>query len=177
MRRRLLFWELSGFLFTSAAGCLLHFVYEWSGRSVIASVFSSVNESTWEHMKLLFFPLLLFSVIQFCFVGKYYPNFFAARAVSTLAGLSLIPLLFYTYSGILGYNVNWVNISIFILAVLSAFILDASLLRKNKFPALWQQVLGMLVLWVLAFCFVWYTFHPPALGLWQDPVAAQFDGI
>ena len=94
MRKRLFFWELGGFLFTALAGTLLHFVYEWSGNSVWTAAFSAVNESTWEHMKLLFFPMFLYSVVQVCTLGKTYPNFPAVRAVSTLAGLALIPVLY-----------------------------------------------------------------------------------
>ena len=95
MRKHLFFWELAGFVFTGAAGTLLHFVYEWSGGSVLAAAFSAVNESTWEHMKLLFFPLFLFSMVQFCLMGRNYPNLPAVRAVSTLTGLALIPVLPY----------------------------------------------------------------------------------
>ena len=52
-------WWIGGFLFTSAAGTALHFAYEWSGENVVVGAVAAVNESTWEHMKLLFIPLLL----------------------------------------------------------------------------------------------------------------------
>ena len=86
MRRKLFFWELGGFLFTGALGTLLHFVYEWSGGSALAAWFSAVNESTWEHMKLLFVPLFLFSVVQVCVLGRDCPHLLWSRALSTLAG-------------------------------------------------------------------------------------------
>ena len=174
MRRQLLWWELAGFLFTAAAGSLLHFVYEWSGGSALAAAFSAVNESTWEHMKLLFFPMLLFSVVQVIALGRQYPNFLAVRAVSTLAGLLLIPVLFYTYTGILGEDVPWVDVTIFMLSALAAFALDWRLLRRGRWDRGWQQVLGLLVLWGLAFLFVYLTFHPPGFGLWQDPVTGGY---
>lgn len=174
MRRRLFVWELGGFLATGILGTLLHFTYEWSGRNIIAAAFSGVNESTWEHMKLLFFPLFLVSVVQVCFLGRNYPNFLAARAVSTLAGLALIPTLFYTYSGILGSHVTGVDIAIFFAADLAVFLLDGWLLRRGKLSAPWQQLLGLLVLWGLAFCFVWCTFHPGPLALWRDPTTGRF---
>lgn len=60
----------------------------------MAAAFSAVNESTWEHMKLLFFPVFFFSVIQVCFLGRNYPNVLSARATGTLAGLVLIPCSF-----------------------------------------------------------------------------------
>nr|WP_325299506.1 DUF6512 family protein [uncultured Dysosmobacter sp.] len=174
MRKRLLFWELGGFLFTGLAGTLLHFVYEWSGGSVLTAAFSAVNESTWEHMKLLFFPMFLFSVVQVCALGKTYPDLPAVRAVSTLAGLLLIPVLFYTYTGVLGFHVMWADIAVFFLADLGAFALDFRLLRRGRFSQPWQQVLGLAALWALAFCFVWCTFRPVPLALWRDPVTGRF---
>jgi len=174
MRKRLFLWELAGFLFVGGLGTLLHFVYEWSGGSAFAAAFSAVNESTWEHMKLLFFPMLAFSVVQMCIMGRNYPSFLAVRAVSTLAGLALIPVLFYTYSGVLGRTVNWVNIGIFFAADLGAFCLDDTLLRRGRLTAPWQQLLGLIVLWALAFCFVWCTFRPVELALWRDPLTGRF---
>lgn len=174
MRRQLFFWSLAGFLFTAAAGSLLHFVYQWSGGSTLAAAFSAVNESTWEHMKLLFFPMFVFSVVQVIALGRQYPNFLAVRAVSTLVGLALIPIPFYTYTGVLGRDVAWVDVTIFFLAALAAFALDARLLRRGRWNSGYQQVLGLLVLWGLAFLFVYFTFHPPMLGLWQDPVTGGY---
>lgn len=170
MKRRLFFWELGGFLFTGALGTLLYFVYEWSGGGALVGAFSAVNESTWEHMKLLFVPVFVFSVVQACLLGRNYPNLLAVRAISTVIGLALIPILFYTYTGILGRNVNWVDIAIFFLADLGVFLPDFALLRRGRLSAGWQQILGLAVLWGLAFCFVWCTFHPIRLPLWRDPV-------
>ena len=174
MGKRLFYWELAGFLFTSALGSLLHFTYDWSGGWSVAAAFSAVNESTWEHMKLLFFPMFLFSVIQVGCLGRTYPNFLAARSISTLLGTALIPALFYTYTGVLGFHVMWADLAIFFIAALGAFALDFRLLRRGRLTSLWQQILGLLVLWGLAFVFVWCTFHPPELGLWQDPVTLEY---
>lgn len=174
MRKRLFFWEAGGFLFAGVMGTLLHFAYEWSGGSILTAAFSAVNESTWEHMKLLFFPMFLFSVVQVCVLGKNYPNLLAVRAVSTLAGLVLIPALFYTYTGVLGFHVMWADAAVFFLADLGAFVLDFRLLRRGRFSQPWQQVLGLAALWALAFCFVWCTFRPVRLALWRDPVTGNF---
>ena len=113
MGKRLFYWELAGALFTAALGTLLHFVYDWSGGWGAAAAFSAVNESTWEHMKLLFFPMFLFSVVQVCCLGRNYPNFLAARGVSTVTGVALIPVLFYTYTGVLGRHLLWADIAVF----------------------------------------------------------------
>ena len=61
MGRRWRFWPLTGFLTTAVLGTLAHFAYRWSDGALLAGVFCAVNESVWEHMKLLFFPVFLFS--------------------------------------------------------------------------------------------------------------------
>ena len=174
MQRRLFFWEAGGFLFVGALGVLLHFVYEWSGDSPWAAAFSAVNESTWEHIKLLYLPLFLFSVVQVCLLGRNYPHLPAVRALSALTGLALIPVLFYTYTGVLGFYVNWAYIAVFYLADAGLFALDGWLLRRGRRGALWRQVAGLAVLWGLMFAFVFCTFRPPHIALWQDPVTGLY---
>ena len=152
MKRQIGLWQLVGFAVTSLIGTLLHFLYELTDGSMLAAPFSGVNESTWEHMKLLFFPMLLFSAVQFAAAGQNYPNFLAVRAVSILAGTLLIPVLFYTYTGVLGHDVTWVNVSIFYVVALAVFLLDSCLLRQGVLFGPWKQLLGLAVLWLAAFC-------------------------
>lgn len=174
MGKRLFRWGVAGALWTAAAGTLLHFVYEWSGESVWAAVFSGVNESVWEHMKLLVMPLFLFTAVQVAVLGDRYPGLPGARAVSLIAGMTLIPVLYYTYTGVLGFRISWVDISIFYVAVLAWLLLDWKLLRSGRLESPWVQVLGIIVLWLVVFAFVWCTFHPPGLALWQEPVTGIF---
>ncbi len=174
MRKRLFWWELAGFTVTAALGALLHFTYAWSGGWDVAAAFSAVNESVWEHMKLLFFPVFLFSVVQVCVMGRNYPNFLAVRALSLLTGLALIPVLFYTYTGVWGSHALWADVAVFLLADLGAFWLDFRLLGRNRLSSGWQQVAGLLLLWGLAFLFVFFTFRPPRVDLWRDMAAGLY---
>lgn len=174
MRRRLFWWELGGFLFAAAAGTLLHFTNDWCGGSTFAAAVSAVNESTWEHMKLLFFPVFFLSVGQVCFLGRNYPNFLAVRAAALTAGLAAIPVLYYTYTGVLGRHIQWVDVLIFFFAAAWVFHLDFRLLSAGRLGGGWQQVLGLLALWGLAFLFVYFTFYPPQLALWRDPATGLY---
>lgn len=174
MRRRLFFWELGGFLFTGILGMLLCFTYERSGGSTVAAAFSAVNSSAWEHMKLLFLPLFLFSMVQVCLLGRNYPNLPAVRSVAAVTGAALIPVLFYTYTGVIGRSFPWADAAVFFLADLAAFTLDFRLLRRGRFSRGWQQLLGLAALWALVFCFVWCSFRPVRLPLWQDPATGVY---
>ena len=61
-------WGIIGFVFVGVLGVILHFLYEFSGNNLIVAPFSAVNESTWEHLKLAFFPMFTWAIIQFFFV-------------------------------------------------------------------------------------------------------------
>ena len=75
MKQSISYWQVAGFLFTSILGTFLHFLFDLSGQSVIAAIFSAVNESIWEHMKLIYYPMLLFALIEFQFWGKDHKQF------------------------------------------------------------------------------------------------------
>ena len=96
-------YTVGGVLFTAVLGTLSHFFYEWSGENSLLALLVPVSESTWEHMKMLFFPMLLFCVFESVLLRKRYPDLFFAGAAGILTGLLLIPTIFYTYSGILGF--------------------------------------------------------------------------
>lgn len=169
MGRRLFYWELGGFAVTAALGTLLHFVYGWSGGSPWAAVVSPVNESTWEHMKMLYTALFAVSLVQTGFLGGAYPNLLAVRAVSALTATALIPVLYYTYLGIYGHHTIPAGVAVFLLAAALGFGLDWMLLRQGRLSAPWMQVVGLLILWGVLFLFVWWTFRPPQLPLFRDP--------
>ena len=80
MKLKLLRWQLAGFAVTVLGGVLLHFLYNWMQQSILIAPFSSVNESTWEHMKLLFFPMFIFALFQSQFF-KEFKNFWCVKLV------------------------------------------------------------------------------------------------
>ena len=164
-------WEIAGLLWTLAAGNGLHFVYDWTGESVAAALFASVNESTWEHMKLLAVPWILFSLVEY--VALRSDGIAGPRAAGLLAGLASVPLLFYTYQGIVGRDVMIVDILIFQAAVLLGAWVSWRILAKGScIGPVWSAV-GLLLLlgvWALA---VWWTYDPPQLPLFTDPITGQ----
>ena len=101
MKRSIKLWQFFGFAVTSFLGTVLHFLYDWTGKAVWVAPFSGVNESTWEHMKLLFWPLFLFALVQWLFFRDQ-ENYWCVKLAEILLGLVLIPVLFYTYNGVFG---------------------------------------------------------------------------
>ena len=85
MKRSLLLWCFGGYTFSVVLGTLLHFVYDWTKCAIFTPI-SAVNESTWEHMKILFFPCLFFAVFQYFFF-KEYDGFWWIKLIGALVGV------------------------------------------------------------------------------------------
>ena len=156
-----------GILFVIVAGTLAHFVYDWSGQNFIVGFFFPINESTWEHMKLCFFPMLLYSLYLIYMMKDTQPGICSASAAGILSGTFAIPVLFYTYTGILGQNFLPLDIGVFIVSVLIAF------RTVYKLTVLCKVRCYMGLLWIaitiLGLCFVLFTYLPPDIGLFREP--------
>ena len=93
-----------GIIFVMLTGTLSHFLYDWSGQNPVVGLFTPVNESIWEHMKLLFFPMLLYSLIMILKYRRQYPHIASALFFGLIAGTILIPAFYYAYTSVLGTN-------------------------------------------------------------------------
>lgn len=173
MKKSLCLWQLAGFVFTVILGTLLHFVYNWSNQSLIFAPFSAVNESIWEHMKLLFFPMFIFALVESRFLSNQYENFWCSKLAGIALGLILIPVLYYTYTGIFGVSLDWVNIAIFFLAAAAAYWLETRLLKQENTLCI-SPLIAFSVLCLIALAFVVFTFVQPHIPLFQDPVTKLY---
>ena len=174
MKQHSRLWQWAGFAVVTLLGTILHFLFDWTGGSLMVAPFSGVNESTWEHMKLLYWPLFLFGLVQWFFFRDR-GNFWLIKLAQTLLGLLLIPVLFYTCNGIFGHSPDWVNISIFYLAAAGAFLLERRFFRRDR-PSICYPELPLGAMLLIAIAFVAFTFFPPRIPLFQDPVTG-FYGI
>ncbi len=172
MKRSMGLWQLMGFAVTSLGGTLLHFLYDWLGEAIWIAPFSGVNESTWEHMKLLFWPMLLFAAVQ-SFFFRERKNFWCVKLRGILLGLAFIPVLFYTYNGVIGKSPDWLNIAIFFVSAAAAFLYETRLFNADKTPCK-SSKLALGALCVIALLFVTFTFAPPLIGIFKDPITGTY---
>ncbi len=161
-------WQLIGFAAVSVLGTLLHFLYDLT-ESTLAALFSGVNESTWEHMKLLFFPMFLFAIFEYFFVGKEYKSFWCIKLKGILLGLVLIPIIFYTLKGVFGSTPDWINITIFFVSAAVAYVCETRQLKKENIECK-NSKSAFVLLCVIAAAFWIFTFIPPEIALFQDPI-------
>lgn len=173
MKKLVKYWQVAGFIFTGIGGVLLHFLYDWTDSSVFVAPFSAVNESIWEHMKLLFFPMFVFALTEYVFVGKDIKVFWCIKLAGILSGLILIPTIYYTYTGIGGINADWFNIIIFFISAVFSCWLE-NLIFKNEPNFCKVPFVAFMVLCFIGIAFVVMTFVQPEIPLFQDPVKGNY---
>lgn len=172
MKRSIWIWQLMGFAVSALGGTILHFLYEWLGEAVWIAPFSGVNESTWEHMKLLFWPMLIFAAVQ-SFFFRDRGDFWCVKLRGILFGIFLIPVLFYTYNGVVGSSPDWINIAIFFTSAAIAYIYETRKLSSDDSTceSPWHATVALTA---LALAFVIFTFITPKIGIFRDPLTGTY---
>lgn len=171
MNKKLMLCTIIGIIFVSISGTLLHFVYQLSGENYFAGLFSPVSESTWEHMKLIFFPMLFYSIIISRPLKSKYPCISTALSAGLIAGTILIPVIFYTYSGILGFNMLCLDIATFYISVIAAFIIVYKI--SVKCSAAKYTVLLEFIIFIMISAFIIFSYNPPQAGIFKSPVLPE----
>ena len=163
--------ELFSIVFTLILGTLLHFTFEWSNQNLFVGSFSAVNESVWEHLKLIYFPMLITAVIgSFFFEGKQ-SNYLCIKTKAILLAMAFVVVFFYTYTSIIGTNFAILDIGSFVVAIILS---SYYTYQKVQMSVSCNYLLAILILFILFLCFVLFTFFPPHIELFQDPITLTF---
>lgn len=163
--------ELFSIVFTLILGMLLHFTFEWSNQNLFVGSFSAVNESVWEHLKLIYFPMLITVVIgSFFFEGKQ-SNYLCIKTKAILLAMAFVVVFFYTYTSIIGTNFAILDIGSFVVAIILS---SYYTYQKVQMSVSCNYLLAILILFILFLCFVLFTFFPPHIELFQDPITLTF---
>ena len=172
MKRSIILWQIIGFAVTSIGGTILHFLFDWLGKSYLIAPFSGINESTWEHMKLLFWPMFIFSIVQ-SFSFRDYDNYWCIKLRGILLGLTLIPVVFYTFNGVIVKSPDWINISIFFISALIAYIYETKMFYLDKLSCKSYKK-AFSIFCFIALLFVLFTFRTPQIGIFKDPITGTY---
>lgn len=167
-------WHIAGMIFTIIFGTLDHFFYHWSGENPLVASFAAVNESTWEHLKLLAAPMIFFSIIEYFIYGKNLKGFIASRVVSILSGVAAIVIIFYGYTAITGQNYLWMDIGTFMVSVVIAWLMSYQFMKRRFFSTFRAEIIARVVIAIFIVCLIVFTKEPPHIFLFQDPVTGNY---
>jgi hypothetical protein len=171
--KSVLLFELVGIVFIIFLGSALHFTFEWSGNQPAVGIFSAVNESVWEHLKLAFWPALFYLLLEYRPLNKSCNNFLAGKMVGAVLMIAIIPIIFYSYTAVTGTSIFIIDISSFVISILIGQLVSFRLLTYRKLPQVLDTI-ALLMLVLLAVCFVLFTFYAPQMPIFRDPITGRY---
>lgn len=142
------------FILLCGLSSLVHFLFDWTHCTFFA-LFSPINESVWEHSKVVITPFVLVSAVAFCFIRKDAKNYFAVVAKSIVLMQLLMIASYYFYFGILGKEIVVIDILIaFLCEGLGLFFMFQYFNKQKTVSKLWYIFAGLVIALLLTFTFV-----------------------
>ena len=164
-------WEIYGAILSIISGSLLHFVFEWSGGLKVVALFGAVNESTWEHLKLAFWPTFVFSCIEYFVISKNVKNFCFATFIKLSSMPIIIVVMFYAWLALFPDNFIY-DISTFIIAVVAGYMLSYKIMNISRNFS--NNILYSALIVILLAIFSLFTYYPPKSFLTKDPIGGGY---
>jgi hypothetical protein len=168
-------WIIAGIPVLFGIGAIMHFSYGLLGEKVMVGLFAPVNESIWEHSKMVLWPVILWWSLYYFFQhskqqidkNKWFTGALAALLISLVA----MPMLYYFYTGAFGTELLLVDILILLLSLLLGQLVGLHIYSRGKgIPAGFTAAIFA----VLVLVFMLFTFFPPQIPLLRDGVTGSY---
>ncbi|MGN1457267.1 MAG: DUF6512 family protein [Acutalibacteraceae bacterium] len=169
LKERTFWWSVTGFFVVCILGTVNHYLYEWCENNSIIGAFVPVNESVWEHLKLLFFPFMLFVIVEFIVYGRHIKGFLFSDFIGVMYGLIFIPVAFYAYSSIIGKSVVFVDVLIFIVSVAISFYIRYKRIKNENDNKYYLNIPAVILFLGVAALMIGLTYFPPSTAIFQSP--------
>lgn len=156
----------------SVVGTISHFLYDISKHNKFIGLFSAVNESTWEHIKIALTPTLLWSLVDGFIYGEE-PNYFLAKFVSLLTVILLMPLLFYGYQIFTKKDVVKFDILIFYIVIISSQLAFYFIINASSIDFIFSY-LSCVGIFILFGGYLIHTTLPAKSFIFKDPISKKY---
>lgn len=155
-------------------GSLLHFVFDWTHHNRVAAMFSAVNESSWEHIKIAVWPTALLQIVLFATGGYKYPSFIPAATIALYSlPISMVGIV-YLYKLVTRRNVLWIDIASFFVIIAIAQALFVLVLQELAASAATVALAGVFLVG-LVLAFLRFTLRPPLEpDVFIDPINKKY---
>lgn len=168
----LLLFSIIGIPVIYFGGVAFHFLYKYGGKKRWMIVISPVNESIWEHLKLAFYPTLLFSIIGYFVLRSVPTNFFTAEIIGIYSMIITILIIEWIYPKITKKNILIIDLIVFFVAIaLGQFV--SYLVMTTRSDINFSNQLLIIIVIAQTFFFTILSIRPPRLNLFRD----SMDGL
>lgn len=165
--------ELIGVPAIFFGGVFFHFLYKYGGKKNWMAIISPVNESIWEHLKLAFYPTLLFTLFEFLIIKPTPTNFLTAELIGIYIMIFFILITEWIYPKIVKRNILLIDLFIFFVAILISQ-LSSYFIFNNLEAIKIADVAIFVIIFIQTLIFTLFSFKPPKLELFRDSVDGRY---
>ena len=160
-------YTLIGILVLFVVGSLFHFLYSLTGECFIVALFVPINESIFEHTKMVVLPIFIWWFIFYLFRKKdlFVNAWFTSALIAMISAIIVIPMLFYFYSQAFGIESLVIDILILLVSLAIGQILGLHYYRHGKGIEYHFAIVLMIVIIIL---FAFFTINPPAFPIFNS---------
>lgn len=161
-----------GIIFICIIGTLLHFTYELSHHNRFVALFSAVNESTWEHIKICMTPTIIWSLYDGYIYGMN-SNYLIAKSLCLLTIILLIPILFYSYTFFTKKSILFIDVICFYITVICSNLVFNYFINMESLPFIYTY-LSCILLFIEIGAYTFLTFNPLKNFIFKDPITKKY---
>lgn len=152
---------------------LSHFAYDLFPNIIFSFIFP-VNESIWEHMKILFTTTIIYGIIDFYLLNKYnikYNNFAFQLYFTATASIPIYLAIYLPIYKLIGEKIF---ISIFLLLIVYTITqyISYNILKDTE-----QKILNAIavpIIITIYICFIYLTYNPPHNYIFFDTIKKTY---
>jgi len=167
--------QIISFFILLVLGSLLHFTHAWFKKGILLHFFSALNESTWEHMKMLVAPTLIVTILQYFLLKDQYGNLNNSFFILLFIEILTIPALFETLKRIVKKVPFAITITIFVLAIIFGLIGQYFSLINNFM--LFPENVALIIYVFIILCFAIFSYYPPKFFIFKDPITGKYGDV
>ena len=161
-----------GMILIAIVGTLLHFTYEFSHHNKFVAIFSAVNESTWEHIKICMTPTILWSLYDGYVYGMN-SNYLIGKSLCLLTIILLIPILFYTYTLFTKKSILFIDVICFYITVICSQMVFNYFINIKELPFIYTY-LSCILLFIEVGAYMFLTYRPLKNFIFKDPITNKY---
>lgn len=138
---------------------LSHFAYELFPNLIFSFIFP-VNESIWEHMKIIFTSTLLYGIIDYILLNKYkikFNNFPFQLYFTAISAIPIYLVIYIPLYKLLGENM-FISIFLLLLVYIISQWISYNILKQKKVKVL--NALAIPIIIVTYIGFIYLTYNP-----------------
>ncbi len=151
-----------------ALSFLWHFMYDWF-PNFLTSIFFPVNESIWEHMKIIFGVIVFGSLISLILMNKFHikhNNFYVEIITKAVLGVLFYLIIFIPLYKWLDENM-FISISLMLITYIFVEIIGYKILKLNEMNI---NILPIILIFLCYILFFLLTYYPPHNFIFFDEI-------